>query len=1178
MSKKNKKNANKRNVSIKKRQKKQSNLSKVLNTSKNEWTVKRSYFRDLSPNEIRNNVSRIANYPFFKSAICLTIYDNYKYIYGALTPDTELIKVLNWSIGLIIYHKNLIRKFIIIEDQLTKSILDGQYEQAISLLNELDEICGLSTWSIAIRGTILKIADQHNDSQDFLKKIFEKCDENDLFKYICNSMINRYDDSTMILSSTTSLKKQIMRNYKGNFQTFLIYKIIPKDFSVEYKINYTDVFNYEKNASLIDLFKAIINFLADTLNSNNPNDIECAKIAAVNLSQHFSYYILENLSTYYGVNPKWEHNKNYYDLIDAYSIGNYKEVCSMAKQNPSEFDNFTVFELIARSAARTSQNPYNGLKKDIVSNLINIFIKQDNYQKSLSYLQTMCYAFPDLPWFQELLYLIQRESHYIDDSTNTHLITLSSAFSRVNSPRKAITLPIEFQEAYLESCNDKINSSVSIKLYEIMKEGNIECFNDISLKNLEYNRFLKYKAKLLLKNGIIEEAIPLLEELSLSTDSIVSNDAIQLLVDSYIDFNQDEKAIELFVNTSLENINLIRRFNTFRICDVAEKNVNSSKSICVPIALSLHSMYVDSTYDSVLRYSFEKFLNNTGANHPLEIIDKCPNIKDIQLNYFFEHVCTQNVMKLSFLFDNKTEIEDCRIAVCTHLIEKNISKSTLVNEVKEITKEQLIKKAVTHVDQSRIHADLSGFRDSRSQAFRDGFNYYVELNKKDYSTFEDEISLKQIYSALNSLNEIPSNTSSVMLLNMPLNEKNLKFHNLIKMLRDEFTFGQKGLNNYLSTRIRHGVLPNNIRTCVSKENLVTPIDTIKNIPKSNIYWINRLGFLPSKECSEIDKALKKFTSDFDKIITEINDEWLQIVSLDQDIENLKRGGSKIKALFNYSISNVESYALQKLIKDEDYENFIRIISQWLWKKTETNLDAVKSKIKLSAKNSFSECFTSLSERINKAVTNQETIAPLHDAISRSKDSLFTALNIVASWFTISKTDAIKEFELSTAIEIAQRPANIIVNHNNLPDGLLFKGKHLNSFVDILYILFDNAATKSNLQRDELKVDVSLTVGQNDIITLTVINNCQHISDIVFSNEQLDYYRKHYGNDDLLNIVVQQEGGTGIFKIGKILSRDIEIKNKIEFGYKSNSSFEVKILMQDPNGVLSHENTISRGSV
>lgn len=1172
MSKKNNK-INKSKINIKKRQKKQSKLSKVLNSSKNGLYLKLSYFNKLSPNEICNNVRNIANYPTFKTAVHLTLLDNYNFFYGALTPNTELIKVLNWSIGLITYHKKIIKQFIIIEDQLTKSILDGQYDKSISLLNELDQICGLSTWSIAIRGTILKLANQHNDSQDFLNKIFDKCCDNNFFKYICNSLINRYDDSSMILSSTSSLKYQLLRNYQGDFQTFLIYKIIPKDFSLDYNINYADVLNYEKNASIIDLFKAIINFLSDTLISKDQNNIECAKIAAVNLSKNFSYYILDNLSTYYGVTPKWDHKKTDYDLIDAYSIGNYQEVCKIAKQNPSEYDDFTVFELIARSAARITENPFNGLKNDILTNLVNIFLKQDNYQKSLSYLHTLCFAFPDLPWFQELLFLIQRESHYIDDRTNTHLITLSSVFSKVNSPRKALTLPTEYQNVYLTSCNNTINNSVSIKLYEIIKDGNIEQFDDFLLKRLENNRFAKYKAKLLLKKGLIDEAIRLLEELSISPDNIVANDAIQLLVDSYIDTGQDEKAIELFANTSLKNTNLIRRFNTYRICEVAKKIVNTSKSICVPITLSLHSMYIDSTYDSVLRYSFEKFLNSNGATNPLEIINLCNNISEIQLYYFFEHVCTQNVMKLSFLFDNKKEIEDCRIAVCTFLIDKNVSKTILVNEVKEITKDQLIKKAVKHVDQSRIYADLSGFRDSKSQQFRDGFDYYIELNNKDYSAYEDEIILEKIYNALGKNDILHKKTSSVMLLNVALNEKNLSFQNLIKMLRDEFTFGHKGLNTYLSTRIRHGVLPNIIRTCVSKENLVTPIDTIKQTPKTNDYWKVKLEYITSKEWEDIDKALKKFTMEFDKIITEINDEWLQIVSLDQDIENIKKGGSKLKALFNYSVSNVESYGLQKLIKDEEYENFIRIISQWLWNKTENNLNAVKEEIKSSAKDRFSDCFSILSENINKTVAKQEKISPLHDAISRSKDSLFTALNIVSSWFTRSKTDDIEEFEFSTAIEIAQRPANIKVNYSNITVmSQLFKGKHLNSFVDILYILFENAATKSNLDKDELKVDVSLKFEKNDELSLKITNNCKHIDDIDYHNKQLDYYRTHYGNDVFLNKVVQKEGGTGVFKIWKILSKDIEVNHDIEFGYKSDSSFDINILIIDPSGVLYHENT------
>jgi len=78
---------------------------------------------------------------------------------------------------------------------------------------------------------------------------------------------------------------------------------------------------------------------------------------------------------------------------------------------------------------------------------------------------------------------------------------------------------------------------------------------------------------------------------------------------------------------------------------------------------------VDSGFDSTLRYAFEKLLLNRGAKHPLELLSQDTNEIDDRTSYFLEHVCTQDVMKLSLLFDGKRDIEDCRISVCARLIQ-----------------------------------------------------------------------------------------------------------------------------------------------------------------------------------------------------------------------------------------------------------------------------------------------------------------------------------------------------------------------------------------------------------------------------------------------------------------------------------------------------------------------------
>ena len=151
-------------------------------------------------------------------------------------------------------------------------------------------------------------------------------------------------------------------------------------------------------------------------------------------------------------------------------------------------------------------------------------------------------------------------------------------------------------------------------------------------------------------------------------------------------------------------------------------------------------------------------------------------------------------MKLSFFFDTKAEILDARISICTNLIERGLSKKELVAEVKDLTRGQVIRKAVKHVDQSRINSDLGGYTDNRSRIYRTMFDRYVELNKNDYSSYKDEMSLMELSASLpKDLLKLAAHMLYVLDVN--LNEKNVTYTKLLKMLRDEFTFGTNGLNS-----------------------------------------------------------------------------------------------------------------------------------------------------------------------------------------------------------------------------------------------------------------------------------------------------------------------------------------------------------------------------------------------
>jgi hypothetical protein len=91
--------------------------------------------------------------------------------------------------------------------------------------------------------------------------------------------------------------------------------------------------------------------------------------------------------------------------------------------------------------------------------------------------------------------------------------------------------------------------------------------------------------------------------------------------------------------------------------------------------------------------------------------------------------------------------------------------------------------------------------------------------------------------------------------------------------------------------------------------------------------------------------------------------------------------------------------------------------------------------------------------------------------------------------------------------------------------------------------------------------------------LEVTNNCSPLQDFQKSNSELDFYRDSYSDDEIINTGSQVEGGTGLFKIKKILSKDMETDHKISFEFSTNELFCISISITEPYEILSNEDPI-----
>jgi hypothetical protein len=671
-------------------------------------------------------------------------------------------------------------------------------------------------------------------------------------------------------------------------------------------------------------------------------------------------------------------------------------------------------------------------------------------------------------------------------------------------------------------------------------------------------RSKKYHANFLLKNNELSTAVEILSELSVCSDDLVAYEAGQQLVQTYIALGRVEEAAELFVDLVIVNPSLVETFDSDSICSECKKIVGSSRSVAIPIVFSLHSRFINDKYDAALRFSFEKFLEVNDVEYPLDVINlKLPNA---HLLYFLENVCIPSTMKLYLHLDGIVEIEKCRIAICQYLIEKGCSVDAMVFELKERTRQLVIRAGMQHVENSRIYADTGVFVGPASVNFRQLFEKFSLLRGGDFSSEADEKALNEFLNKFAGIQEIEDHAYIVHLQDLVLNEKNSTFLKLIKIMRDEFAFGERGLNGFLSTRIRHGHLPNTLRKSLADESLINTRLAKSGTYKRNEVWLGKLKHLNSSQLIDIDKALIEFSSKFNSLIDEVNDDWLQIFTLDQEISGLTSGQHKQSMLFNYSVTSLESFYLQQVLPiNAEYAEFAKVLIRWLWDRTEQNLSTIREKIAVEVRARALKLLDELLANVASVVVDLERISEFNDAIVRARVSLNSAIDIVLSWFWRSQGLSPKSFESYTAVEIARLSAGA---RPVLEDyaGLTYRGEFLSYFVDIFYVLFENAVSKSNLSKDNLLISVSIDVIDNNWV-LSITNNCLEIYDFQRANSDLNFYRENYGREGYSIRAAQGEGNTGLFKVWKALAKDLQLPHEIDFGYTGPEEFFVKISVQ-----------------
>ncbi|CAI1882239.1 Uncharacterised protein [Serratia proteamaculans] len=1122
------------------------------------------YFNELSPSEIFMSSEKIHNHRYFRDLPLITKITDKKDFYLHNVPYTNIDKSIAYILGCVRERKDDLNYFIDKEKNISSLILNDEIDLAYAEINNIETKLGVSAWSISLKSSLFDFEGKNKEKQRYLNSEVLN-DGNGYYQYISKKLSSKFDVSGSFIQNTYSYKNSLS-SLPGESAEHFIYKLSPIDYNHPY--NFEIIFNNEKNSTIIDAYKTLQTYLIYCIVNETENDLGWVKKIIQTLKDFTNDELSKNLSYLFYKESHWVIDRSNFEVIDSYTSGDYERTVEFFRNNKNLKDDFTLYEIYSKSLERGSLESIfkKGLLNDIIICLSSIYRKNEDYTKNYNILSSIVFAFGSLPWFVNLSIFLSLEGRYLGMSPGLEKIhTLISSF---DSPYKANFFDKENSTSYLDAIRSVVPESQTLKLFECITNGWIvptEVVSDTIRRN-------KYNAIRLLNENDHESAFNLLNNIEV-VNLLSKNEYSEIIANALIRSGKLTEATYFVASKVIGNKSLIPMFNIGLLCELIKDEINNLNGIAIPNLLSIHTRYINDNYKPIFRYSLENFFDKNGLTGVDDFISKSDFFDEDHFNYFLEYVCIPDVMRLSLAFSGTDDIEKNRIKICNYLLKISSKNEEVSEELISLAKSQVLKIASKQVDNSKIYADTSGLKGQDNSGLFDNYQQFVSLTKS-HQAISDEEYLQSAFIYVLKDEGLLADSVSDRDRSFGEMEKDELFFKLLSRIRDEFVFGVNGLNSNLSTRIRHGHFPSTIRRKLVEERLITPKNSKGIEHKTNEYWLDKFSFLTVDERNGLDDIFKKFSFDIERTISEVNDEWFQVKVFGDEVSKIVDNEiiGKRNALFDFNISQHESYYIQnKIASFDSYADFIRTIIDYLWSRTDLLLEKIRFDIEGKLRETIFNLVRELQSKVHGIINDEDMMHDFNNSIGKCKEYLNVSIELISSWFRRIESIEIPFYDFDTVVEIAKKAADVdVVTRINAPKR--FHGRTLSSFVDILYIVFENAVTKSQFKKEDLVIELDFDLREDLSSSLTITNNCLPVNDVFEENKSIQIYRERYVDFATHIKLAQGEGRSGLIKIAKILSKDLRLEHSVTMQYSEVNAFSIEFCFSNLKGVLSDENS------
>lgn len=1087
---------------------------------------------------------------------------------------------LSWTALIINKYKGILQDFPKMKLDFESEILLGNFENASIILDNIEEEFGHSFWLIRSRMILFQELEGIESQKKYLNTLTEKKDLSLLFQilvHFCSISVEKNVSATYFEKRLESFFAESTDSLTTEYVMFKLQKtyfIDPKSF--------TNILVLENSTSIIDIYETFIEIVTQTLllKLEKNNEYNTFIKLLKKLDKSIDDARLINLQRTCGIKKQLteaEKDKNFLEIYESFLVGEYNNVISLSQiilsKNPiymSLYKNFLESLNLQNEVIPFKENT---LVYNILKAYQNILLMNPDTDESIGFLFKVLVTYPHLSLSN---YVFTFLYDYIQD--NHHFKSKVSYFDNsIFSEAKYEIYPDNVKSEFLIKFREVNIDSIFIKLL-ITYENDSSTFLNIITENTiaedNINVLLMYYYSF---HEEYDKSKKFAKKLLMSENKFSQNEAKKIILKIFLKEDGYQGALFEIVNRFLENKNSSVSLPIIAVVDKLINYIDKTKITPSEIEASiifylsiLFRNYED--FSGRLAYLYEYYLEAHGYKKPTDLINDLSGDLDHKTIFYLKNICTSENMEKSIYFEDIDEVENERIQVC-HFLKLNDSenKEIYLQEIKEKEQSLFVRKESSRIKKNKIYVNIDGVKKLCSKELEDDYNRLLVLIQAN--NYKEDRKIVSILETLKNKELTSKNItsqealSSVYLYNPESTEVDKLFDIIIHQIKDIFINNKDyGLDVYLSTKIRHGTISNQLRKPLEKENLITLRDKENEEYEDNPLFEGGVYKLDNFEKKLIQDYFKAFSLKHDEIIKELSNDFLQVSTsiLRKDLSGEIIENENKKALFKYYFSTLESkdmlYSL--LGRDITFEEFLESILKILWEKTDINLRNIRAELENNTKKEILNNFDILQASLSKISAD---ISELSNAIARARTDTNIAIDNVISWFGRMQDSDINDYDMISAINIVQNTFKKEQNFCSIKGSIdkYFKGSTLDKFVDIYFIIFDNAFKHSGYQ-DETKIDVEFSLDDsNDQLKILISNGVNSEHEIEDLNNEIQLIKDKYGTKEAISSI-NKEGKTGFNKIWRIVTKDLDIlEHQLNFEYIKKDeliNFEIEIIM------------------